>query len=622
MPPAFRAPTGTRDLLPPESTRARRLVEVFADLAERSGFGLVVPPMFEDLGVFQRLGEATDVVTKEMYDFETKGGDRVALRPELTASLVRAFVEHRPPTPWKVWYAGPNFRYERPQKGRYRQFDQVDVEILGTDDPEADVEVIALGWRFYEALGLRQVTLKVNSLGDPGDRARYVEALRAHFEANLDALSEQSRETLGRNPLRVLDSKRPEDARARRRRAGASPTSCPTSAAAAFERVQAGLGASASRSSSRPASSAASTTTPAPPSSTSASGLGATPGRRRRRRPLRRPRRGPRRPAHARASASPSGSTAPCSPATPRASFPAPATAVDVFVVDVVDGTHATALADELRRAGIGADRAYDGRSMKAQMKRAGASGAAVAVIVGEQEVADGTVVVRDLRTSEQETVGPRPTSCERRRGRSCSHHEHAHRTGAASCAPSTSAQEVAVCGWVARRREHGEHLAFVDLRDRTGIVQCVVDHAHDLRSEYVVRITGTVRARPEGTVNADLPTGEVEVGDCTVEVLSAAEPPPFPIDDRADDVDEAVRLRYRYLDLRRDAHAAQPARAGRRSTAPSGGRWSGRASSRSRRRCSCRRRPRAPASSSSRRASSRAASTRCRSRRSCSSSC
>ncbi len=111
---------------------------------------------------------------------------------------------------------------------------------------------------------------------------------------------------------------------------------------------------------------------------------------------------------------------------------------------------------------------------------------------------------------------------------------------------------EVSVCGWVSRRREHGEHLAFVDLRDHTGVVQCVVDGAADLRSEYVVRITGTVRPRPEGTVNPALATGEVEVGDCQVEVLSVAEPPPFPLDDRAADVDETVRLRHRYLDLRR----------------------------------------------------------------------
>ncbi len=110
--------------------------------------------------------------------------------------------------------------------------------------------------------------------------------------------------------------------------------------------------------------------------------------------------------------------------------------------------------------------------------------------------------------------------------------------------------REVAVCGWVARRREHGEHLAFIDVRDRTGLVQCVVDGAHDLRSEYVVRVLGTVRRRPEGTDNPNLPTGEIEIGDCTVEILNVAEPPPFPLDDRRD-VDEVVRLRHRYVDLR-----------------------------------------------------------------------
>ncbi|MFM8794168.1 MAG: aspartate--tRNA ligase, partial [Acidimicrobiales bacterium] len=123
-------------------------------------------------------------------------------------------------------------------------------------------------------------------------------------------------------------------------------------------------------------------------------------------------------------------------------------------------------------------------------------------------------------------------------------------------CGHLTSAhigQRVSVCGWVSRRREHGEHLAFVDLRDHSGVVQCVVDDSTDVRSEWVVRVTGTVRARPEGTVNTSLSTGEVEVGECTVEVLNSAEPPPFPVDARADDVDEAVRLRYRYIDIRRE---------------------------------------------------------------------
>ena len=113
--------------------------------------------------------------------------------------------------------------------------------------------------------------------------------------------------------------------------------------------------------------------------------------------------------------------------------------------------------------------------------------------------------------------------------------------------------QTVTVCGWVAKRREHGDKLAFVDLRDYSGIVQCVIDNAVDVRSEYVVKITGVVRPRPEGTVNVNLSTGEVEIGECLVEVLRSAEPPPFPVDARADDVDENVRLQYRYIDIRRE---------------------------------------------------------------------
>jgi len=125
------------------------------------------------------------------------------------------------------------------------------------------------------------------------------------------------------------------------------------------------------------------------------------------------------------------------------------------------------------------------------------------------------------------------------------------HRCG--ELRPEHAGQTVTVCGWVARRREHGEHLAFVDLRDHTGVLQCVVDNAIDVRSEFVVRITGTVRHRPEGTVNPNLPTGEVELGECAVEVLRSAAPPPFPVDARADDVDESIRLQYRYIDLRRE---------------------------------------------------------------------
>jgi len=114
-----------RDILPPESSRWRAFTQVFADVVEAAGYQQLIPPLLEDLGVFTRIGDATDVVTKEMYDFVDKGDRRVALRPEQTASVCRSFAQHRPVTPWKVFYSGPNFRYERPQRGRYRQFDQV-----------------------------------------------------------------------------------------------------------------------------------------------------------------------------------------------------------------------------------------------------------------------------------------------------------------------------------------------------------------------------------------------------------------------------------------------------------------------------------------------------------------
>jgi histidyl-tRNA synthetase len=199
-----------RDILPPDTARWRRLNGVFADVVEAAGYGQIITPLIEDIGVFTRIGDATDVVTKELYQFEDRGGRHVSLRPELTASVCRAFAQHRPITPWKVWYTGPNFRQEKAQRGRYRQFDQVGVEVLGVDDANLDVEVIALASEFYARLGLRQVTLVINSLGEPEDRASYVEALRAHF---VDAdLSEQSRATAERNPLRVLDSKREHDA--------------------------------------------------------------------------------------------------------------------------------------------------------------------------------------------------------------------------------------------------------------------------------------------------------------------------------------------------------------------------------------------------------------------------
>src|SRR5688572_23299369 len=164
--------------------------------------------MFEDIGVFQRIGEGTDVVAKEMYDFRDKGGRHIALRPEGTASVARAFVEHHPDVPWKVWYATPAFRYERPQAGRLRQHHQVRIECIGSPDPDVDVEVIALGHTYLTALGLSQWRLLLNSMGTPADRAAYAVVLQEWLRGRLGDLATEDAEKVESHPLRVLDSKR------------------------------------------------------------------------------------------------------------------------------------------------------------------------------------------------------------------------------------------------------------------------------------------------------------------------------------------------------------------------------------------------------------------------------
>jgi len=208
VPPQFQAPAGTFDVLPPASARYQALVARFATRAERSGFGLILGPMFEDAAVFRRLGETTDVVRKEMYELDDRDGRRLALRPDGTAPVVRAFLQHSPPTPWKVWYATPKFRYERPQALRYRQHHEVGAEVLGVDDPDLDVEVIALAWSLFGDLGLRRITLRLTSLGDDACRPAYRDELLDHLTSRGGQLCDEHRDRVQANPLRVLDCKR------------------------------------------------------------------------------------------------------------------------------------------------------------------------------------------------------------------------------------------------------------------------------------------------------------------------------------------------------------------------------------------------------------------------------
>src|SRR5436190_4331362 len=401
--PDFRAPKGTQDILPPESARWEALLGTFARFAGRYGYGLIQSPMFEDIGVFQRIGEGTDVVAKEMYDFDDKGGRRIALRPEGTASVARAFVEHRPDVPWKVWYATPAFRYERPQAGRYRQHHQVGIECIGSADPDVDVEVIAFGHSFLSTLGFRQWRLAVNFMGTPADRVAYAAVLQKWLRKRSDALAPDDAAKVDSHPLRVLDSKRDET----RAVLGDAPRMVDHLDAASVahgERVQAGLkllGIDFEVDETLVRGLDYYTHTLFEFQSSALANAQATLLGGGRYDGLIEQLGGPPTP----------GMGFGCGiervllTCDAEGVFPAPESRVDCFVVDTTGGEVATALCLVLREAGVATDRAFDGRSMKSQMKSASKSGARVAVIIGEDEKAAATATIRDLGAGEQTTV-------------------------------------------------------------------------------------------------------------------------------------------------------------------------------------------------------------------------
>jgi histidyl-tRNA synthetase len=398
----FRAPYGTRDVLAPESDRWQELVARFADRARRFGYGLVVTPIFEHAEVFHHVGETTDVVSREMYEFEDRGGRRLALRPEGTASVVRAFVQNHPPVPWKCWYIAPNFRAERPQKGRYRQHYQVGAEVLGVDDPDVDVEVIALLWGFLRDLGLTRTRLLLNSMGDAESRAAHREVLLGYLRGHADLLGADMvrAET---NPLRILDSKRP-DWQSMLDAAPQLGDYLSSETADHFDRVQAGL-----RALDIPFEIAPrlvrgfdyyTRTTFELRSDTIDAAQNALGGGGR----------------YDRLAEEMGG------PPTPGIGFgagverillacdaesvlPAPESRVEVFVVDLMGTSDATVLLNELRDRGVAADRAYGGRSVKKQWAAADKAGAAFGVMLAPAETAAGRVAVKDLRSGEQVEV-------------------------------------------------------------------------------------------------------------------------------------------------------------------------------------------------------------------------
>jgi histidyl-tRNA synthetase len=205
---------GTQSLLGEEADRFHEVVAAFDRVRRLYGFKRVEVPLIEPTAVFARtMGETTDVVSKEMYSFDDRSGDSITLRPEFTAGICRAYLSEgwQQYAPLKVATHGAAFRYERPQKGRYRQFHQLDAEIIGAGEPQADVEILALGSQLLDELGIGGVTLKLNTLGDAESRAAWRTALVEHFAAHRSELSEDSQERLEKNPLRILDSKDPRD---------------------------------------------------------------------------------------------------------------------------------------------------------------------------------------------------------------------------------------------------------------------------------------------------------------------------------------------------------------------------------------------------------------------------
>jgi len=207
----FQAPRGTTDLLPDEQKYWRYIQSKAVDLITAYGFGRIDSPVFEDSRLFVRsVGEGTDIVEKEMYTFDDRGGDSITLRPEGTAPVCRAYLEHgmhNLPQPVRMYYFCPVFRYERPQAGRFRQHHQFGLEVLGDSDASVDAEVIEIAWRLMKSLGLTDINLMINSVGDKECRPKYVESLRAYYWGYKDALCSDCTNRIDKNPLRLLDCK-------------------------------------------------------------------------------------------------------------------------------------------------------------------------------------------------------------------------------------------------------------------------------------------------------------------------------------------------------------------------------------------------------------------------------
>jgi histidyl-tRNA synthetase len=393
---------GMQSLLGEEADRFHAVVAAFDRVRRLFGFRRVEVPVLEPTAVFARsLGETTDVVSKEMYSFEDRSGDSVTLRPEFTAGIARAFLTEgwQQFAPLKVATHGPAFRYERPQKGRFRQFHQLDAEVLGAAEPQADVEVLCFADQLLRELGLGEtVVCKLNTLGDPATRAAWRDALHQHFASHRSALSEESRDRLDRNPVRILDSKAHGDWPI----VDTAPVIddfLTTEASDFFAAVTAGLDAAGVRWERAPRlvrgldyyrHTAFEFVTDALGAQGTVLAGGRYDG-------LVEALGGPHTPAIGWAAGIERlsmmiGAPAPEAPLAVLVPLGAPAEAAAVRI-----------LAD-LRRSGLAADMAWRG-NMKKRMARAASSGASFAILLGDAELESGTAQVKNLQSGEQRAV-------------------------------------------------------------------------------------------------------------------------------------------------------------------------------------------------------------------------
>jgi len=400
------APRGTTDILPSEARRWAALEAAFREVCALYGYGEIRTPMFEHTEVFARgIGTYTDVVSKEMYTFEDRGGRSLTLRPEGTAGVVRAYLERNlgaEAQPVKLFYTGPMFRYERPQAGRARQFHHLGVECIGSADPAVDVEVISLFAALLRRIGLNEYTIHLNSIGCPACRPAYVQRLQEALAPVKDRLCASCQERLERNPLRVLDCKR-DECRALTRDVPSILDALCGECAEHFRQVRAYLDDLGMAYVLTPrlvrgldyyTRTVFEFVSPRLGAQDAIGGGGRYDG-------LVETLGGPPTPAVGFAA----GMERLLLALSPGEQEAAPAFDVYVATLGQAGRRVGVALAEKLRRAGLRVDLDYMGRSLKGQMRQANRLGVPVTLIVGDEEAAAGTIRLRDMRTGEERVV-------------------------------------------------------------------------------------------------------------------------------------------------------------------------------------------------------------------------